>query len=60
VLAHQGLVEASDLFEKDHGIGAILPYVRHFFPDVTIVPIAVGLASQKRIVGPIGVGARRA
>jgi AmmeMemoRadiSam system protein B len=47
LLAHRGLVEVSDLFEKDHGIGAILPYVRHFFPDVTIVPIAVALGSQK-------------
>ena len=47
LLGHRGLVEASDLFEKDHGIGAILPYVRHFFPDVAIVPIAVALGSQK-------------
>jgi AmmeMemoRadiSam system protein B len=47
LLAHRGLVEASDLFEKDHGIGAILPYVRHFFPDVAIVPIAVALGSQR-------------
>ena len=47
LLAHRGLVEASDLFEKDHGIGAILPYVRHYFPDVAVVPIAVALGSQK-------------
>jgi AmmeMemoRadiSam system protein B len=47
LLGQRGLVEASDLFEKDHGIGAILPYVRHFFPDVAVVPIAVALGSQK-------------
>ncbi len=47
LLGHRGLVEASDLFEKDHGIGAILPYIRHFFPDVEIVPIAVAIRSLK-------------
>src|SRR5262249_7568743 len=33
LLADTQLVEQSDLFARDHGIGAILPYIRHFFPD---------------------------
>src|SRR5262249_23805938 len=35
------LFDDSDLFEKEHGIAALLPFVRHFFPDVRIVPIAI-------------------
>jgi AmmeMemoRadiSam system protein B len=47
LLGHRRLVETSDLLEKDHGIGAILPYIRHFFPGIEVVPIAVALGSQK-------------
>src|SRR5262249_22349018 len=32
---------------RDHGIGAILPYIRHFFPDLPIVPIAVSIKSTR-------------
>src|SRR5262245_45321302 len=32
LLAHETLVEDSDLFVREHGIGALLPYVAHFFP----------------------------
>ena len=32
---------------KDHGIGALLPYVRYFFPDTPVVPIAVSITSTR-------------
>jgi AmmeMemoRadiSam system protein B len=41
------IVEESDLFEREHGLGALLPYVKHFFPDTPIVPIAVSLKSTR-------------
>jgi AmmeMemoRadiSam system protein B len=47
LLADTQLVEESDLFAKDHGIGAVLPYVRNFFPDTPIVPIAVSIKSSR-------------
>jgi poly-gamma-glutamate synthesis protein (capsule biosynthesis protein) len=47
LLRQSKLVEASDLFERDHGIGAILPFVRHFLPSIPIVPIAVTIRSRR-------------
>jgi AmmeMemoRadiSam system protein B len=47
LLADTSIVEESDLFAKDHGLGAVLPYVRHFFPDTPIVPIAVSIKSTR-------------
>ncbi len=29
------------LFEREHGIGAIIPFLAETFPDITIVPIAI-------------------
>jgi AmmeMemoRadiSam system protein B len=47
LLAGGAPLEESDLFAKDHGIGALLPYVRYFFPDTPIVPIAVSIKSTR-------------
>jgi AmmeMemoRadiSam system protein B len=47
LLAEGDLVEESDLFEKDHGIGAILPFLKHALPDAAIVPIAVSVSSNR-------------
>lgn len=41
------LVEDSDLFVREHGITAILPYVARFFPDAPIVPVAVAIGSDR-------------
>ncbi len=30
-----------DLFKKEHGITAILPFIRHDFPEATIIPVAL-------------------
>lgn len=35
------LVEESNLFDREHGIQAILPFIAHFFPGTRIVPIAI-------------------
>ena len=47
LLEGEAPVEESDLFAKDHGIGALLPYVRYFFPDTPVVPIAVSITSTR-------------
>jgi AmmeMemoRadiSam system protein B len=47
LLAHPSLVEESDLFEREHGVGAVLPFVRHFMPEIPIVPIAVSITSRR-------------
>jgi AmmeMemoRadiSam system protein B len=46
LLQSRGLVDESDLFGSDHGIGAILPFIRYHMPFARIVPIAVS-ASRK-------------
>ena len=47
LLADSSLVEESDLFEREHGIAAILPFIRHFFPGTPIVPITVAIGSKQ-------------
>jgi AmmeMemoRadiSam system protein B len=41
------LFEDSDLFEKEHGIAALLPFVKHFFADAKIVPIAISISATR-------------
>jgi poly-gamma-glutamate synthesis protein (capsule biosynthesis protein) len=48
LLQSSSLVGESDLFESDHGIGAILPFIRHYIPSARIVPVAVSLRSSKK------------
>src|SRR5262249_51399445 len=45
LLRAPGLFAESDLFASDHGIGAVLPFVKHYFRFARIVPIAVALNS---------------
>ena len=47
LLAEDALVAESDLFVREHGIGALLPYVARFFPDTPIVPVAVAIGSDR-------------
>jgi poly-gamma-glutamate synthesis protein (capsule biosynthesis protein) len=47
LLGGEAPIADSDLFAKDHGIGALLPYVRYFFPDTPVVPIAVSISSTR-------------
>ncbi len=47
LLQDRHLMQEQELLVTDRGIGAVLPYVRHFFPDTPIVPIAVSVASTQ-------------
>jgi AmmeMemoRadiSam system protein B len=47
LLVQADLVQDSELFAEDHGIGAILPFVKHYLPGATIVPIAVSIRSHR-------------
>ena len=47
LLAATALVEESDLFAREHGITAVLPYVARFFPGTPVVPVAVAIASTR-------------
>jgi AmmeMemoRadiSam system protein B len=40
-------IEESCLFGKDHGIRAMLPFVRHYFPDTPIVPVAMSVHAAR-------------
>lgn len=43
-LEKSDLVAESGLFSKEHGIYAVVPFIKHYIPDAQILPIAV---SQK-------------
>jgi AmmeMemoRadiSam system protein B len=47
LLNAEDLVEESDLFAKDHGIGGILPFLKHALPNAEIIPIAVSVYSTR-------------
>lgn len=47
LLADTALIEASDLFARDHGLHAHLPFIRHFFPGIKILPIAIAINARK-------------
>jgi poly-gamma-glutamate synthesis protein (capsule biosynthesis protein) len=47
LLQMDDLFDASDLFANEHGIAAILPLVRHFFPLAKIVPIAISYSASR-------------
>ncbi len=47
LLRTRNLVEELDLFGSDHGIGAVLPFIKHFLPSVPIVPIAISIDSRR-------------
>lgn len=47
LLAEPALFDESDLFKQEHGIAALLPFAKHFFPDARIVPIVVSYGSTR-------------
>jgi AmmeMemoRadiSam system protein B len=47
LLAAGDLFDDSDLFAKEHGIAALLPFVRRFFPTAKIVPIAISYGATR-------------
>jgi AmmeMemoRadiSam system protein B len=63
LLAADDLFDDSELFTNEHGIQALLPFVRHFFPTTKIVPIAISygatqeqcdraVAMLEKLIGP--------
>lgn len=41
LLSHEDIAAESDLFTGEHGVYSIVPFIKHYLPDVSIVPIAV-------------------
>lgn len=41
------LIEESCLFAKEHGVQALLPFIRHYFPEAEIVPVAMSIRSRR-------------
>src|SRR5690606_16808126 len=40
-------IAESCLFAREHGIHALLPFMRHYLPDATLVPIAISLKANR-------------
>ena len=47
LLAAPDLFDDSDLFADEHGIAALLPFIKHFFPAAKSVPIALSSAGTR-------------
>lgn len=47
LLADTELFGESDLFDREHGVAALLPFVKHVFPEARIVPIAISLRAGR-------------
>lgn len=41
------LFEDSSLFEREHALQALLPFIAEFFPGVKIVPVAISIMSRR-------------
>lgn len=47
LVAASDAVEFSCLFGRDHGIRALLPFVRHYLPGVPVLPVAISIRSSR-------------
>jgi AmmeMemoRadiSam system protein B len=47
LLADTNLFDDLDALEKEHGISALTPFVKYFFPDAAIVPIAISYRASR-------------
>ena len=41
------MVADSCLFGREHGVHALLPLIRHFFPDTPVVPVAISIKTGR-------------
>ncbi|MER8464976.1 AmmeMemoRadiSam system protein B [Mesorhizobium sp. M1396] len=41
------MVEESCLFDKEHGVRAMLPFLHHYFPEARIVPVAMSVKARR-------------
>lgn len=44
---NRDLVEESCLFDKEHGVRAMLPFLHHYFPEAKIVPVAMSVKAKR-------------
>ena len=47
-------IEENCLFDKDHGIRAMLPFVKHYFPEAAVLPVAISIQRRPRRLGQDG------
>jgi len=47
LMATTASVEESCLFEREHGVHALLPFVKHYLPGARIVPVAISIRSSR-------------
>ncbi|MEY9234063.1 AmmeMemoRadiSam system protein B [Bradyrhizobium japonicum] len=47
LLANRELFDESDLFDREHGVEALLPFVKYFFPDARVAAIVASYASTR-------------
>jgi AmmeMemoRadiSam system protein B len=47
LLAGHDFIEESCLFEKEHGVLALLPFLHHYFPGAAIVPVAISIKAGR-------------
>ena len=47
VLLRSPDVGSSILFEREHGVGELLPYIAHLFPGVPVLPVAIRIGATR-------------
>ena len=47
LLAGHDFIDESCLFEKEHGVLALLPFLHHYFPGAAIVPVAISIKADR-------------
>jgi AmmeMemoRadiSam system protein B len=47
LLRQTDIGDDSCLFGKEHGVQAMLPFIRHYFPEAAIVPVAISIRSNR-------------
>ena len=40
-------IEESCLFDKEHGVRALLPFLHHYFPEASVVPVAISIRTRR-------------
>src|SRR5690606_4733821 len=44
---HADMMEDSCLFSEEHGVVALLPFLRHYFPQAKIVPVSMSAKAKR-------------
>lgn len=46
-LSNNALFAQSSLFQNEHGVYSIVPFIKHYLPSATVVPVVVSVASTE-------------